>query len=80
MSRLNDLLREVRTTHPVLARELEDIFEQQATPQRAWQLSIKDGDLSWTDGQETFDSDPKASAGRRFQAWFARTFHLDAQL
>ena len=65
---------------PVLARELEEIFEHQATPQRAWQLSIKDGDLSWTDGQETFDSDPKASAGRRFQAWFARTFHLDAQL
>ena len=29
---------------------------------------------------ETFDKDPKASAGRHFQAWLARVLHLDAQL
>ena len=30
--------------------------------------------------QENFDSDPNASAGRRFQAWITRVLHLDAQL
>ena len=63
-----------------IARELIEIFDAQTTAEHAWQVSVKDGKLSWTDGVETFDSDPKASFGRKFQAWFARTFHLDAQL
>jgi len=65
---------------PVLAHELEQIFDQQATAQRAWQVTLKGGDLSWSDGKQIFDNDPMATAGRRFQAWFARVFHLDAQL
>jgi hypothetical protein len=36
--------------------------------------------MSWDDGQERIGKEPHASVGRRFQAWFARVFHLDAQL
>ena len=43
-------------------------------------LILKDGELRWSDGNETFDSDPKASAGRRFRAWLTRVLHLEAQL
>ncbi len=65
----------------VLARELEAIFTEQTDGQRAWQVAIEDdGNLQWTDGSEAFDSDPKATAGRKFQAWITRVLHLDAQL
>jgi cardiolipin synthase C len=63
-----------------LTTQLAEIFDKQATGERAWQVTLKDNKLSWSDGKETFDSDPKASAGRRFQAWIARVLHLDAQL
>jgi putative cardiolipin synthase len=64
----------------IITKELIDIFERQAAPERAWSVTGKNGGLIWTDGRETFESDPKASMGRKFQAWFARTFRLDAQL
>ena len=65
---------------PALAQQLETIFASQSASQRAWQVTLEDGDLRWSDGEENFDSDPKASAGRRFQAWITRVLHLDAQL
>ncbi len=65
---------------PALAQQLETIFASQSGSQRAWQVTLEDGDLRWSDGEENFDSDPKASAGRRFQAWITRVLHLDAQL
>ncbi len=70
----------VLVENAVLAKQLEGIFDTQVAAQRAWQVTLKDGELSWSDGSETFDRDPKASAWRRFQAWITRVLHLDAQL
>ena len=64
----------------VLARQFETIFATQTSGQHAWQVTLANGDLAWGDGHETFDSDPKASFGRRFQAWLARVLNLEAQL
>ena len=63
-----------------LAQQLGAIFDQQTDGQRAWQVTLEDGELHWSDGSETFDSDPKATAWRKFQAWITRVLHLDAQL
>jgi len=70
----------VLVENAVLAQQLEAIFASQTSGQRAWRVTLKVGELSWSDGVETFDRDPKASSWRRFQAWFARVLHLDAQL
>jgi putative cardiolipin synthase len=63
-----------------LAEQLRAIYAIQVNGQHAWQVSLESGDLKWTDGTETFETDPKASASQRFQAWLARVLHLDAQL
>jgi len=64
----------------VLAGQLDGIFQAQTGPGRAWHVTLEDGDLRWSDGPQKVDSEPGASGWRRFQAWFARAFHLDAQL
>jgi cardiolipin synthase C len=63
-----------------LTEQLGAIYAQQVDGQHAWSVTLESGNLNWTDGTESFDSDPKASAGQRFQAWLARVLHLDAQL
>lgn len=70
----------VLVENEVLAQQLQAIYATQVDAEHAWRVSLESGHLRWTDGQETFHSDPKASAGRRFQAWIARVLHLDAQL
>jgi cardiolipin synthase C len=70
----------VLVENAVLASQLETFFATQTSGQRAWQVMLKDGDLAWTDGNETFDSDPKASAGKRFKAWLTRVLGLEALL
>jgi len=65
---------------PELSRQFEVLFTRQTSPDRAWRVSLADGDLRWSDGQQEFDEEPLASAGRRFQAWFARVFPLESQL
>ena len=65
---------------PALAQQLRAIIARQTSPERAWAVTLNEGELSWTDGEQTFDHDPDATWGQRFQAWFARTFRLDAQL
>ena len=65
---------------PELARQLEDLFDLKTAPQSAWRVSLVDGELRWADHQEEFDEEPLASAGRRFQAWFARVFPVESQL
>jgi putative cardiolipin synthase len=64
----------------VLASQLESLFEQQTGGKHAWRVTLDGGDLLWSDGAESFDSDPKASGWQRFQAWATRVLHLDAQL
>ena len=63
-----------------LAQELEALFDKQTDGAHAWRVSLDKGKLRWDDGREAFDSDPKASVWRRFQAWATRVLHLDAQL
>lgn len=63
-----------------IARELIAIFDKQTRAEHAWKVSVSDGKLSWSDGTATFKSDPEASFSRKIQAWFARTFRLDALL
>ena len=70
----------VLVENTVLATQLETIFATQASGQHAWQVVLKDGDLTWSDGNESFDSDPKASMGKRFQSWLARVLGLEALL
>jgi len=64
----------------MLARQLDAIFAEQTAGARAWKVALEDDKLAWSDGSETFDSDPEASGWRRFQAWMTRVLHLDAQL
>lgn len=64
----------------VLAMQVETIFATQTSGQRAWRVMLENGDLTWSDGQETFDSDPLASPGRHFRAWLTRLLHLEPQL
>ena len=64
----------------VLASQLETIFATQTSGQHAWRVMLENGDMTWSDGKETFDSDPMATTGRRFRAWLSRLLHLDAQL
>jgi len=63
-----------------LAAQLSAIFRKQSDGNRAWKVTLEGGELHWNDGQEMHASDPGASGWRKFQAWFARAFHLDAQL
>ncbi|HEX6396935.1 MAG TPA: hypothetical protein VFZ95_05890, partial [Steroidobacteraceae bacterium] len=66
---------------PELAAQLSAIFRKQSAGDRAWKVTTLDGrELRWNDGQQSHDSDPGASGWHKFQAWFARAFHLDAQL
>ncbi len=64
----------------VLAQRLEGLFSTQTNGRHAWRVSLEGGKLRWSDGTESFDSDPKASGWQRFQAWVTRVLHLDAQL
>jgi len=63
-----------------LAKQFEAIFATQTSPLHAWRVTLDHEALQWSDGSESFDSDPKASWGRRFQAWLARVLNLEAQL
>ena len=63
-----------------LAAQLSAIFRKQSGGDRAWKVTLEGQELRWNDGHETRDADPGASGWRKFQAWLARAFHLDAQL
>ena len=57
---------------PVIASQLEKIFATESSPERAWSVTLQDGEIRWSDGTATYDSAPEASGGRKFQAWIAR--------
>jgi len=65
---------------PVIAAQLEAIFATESSASRAWQVTLQDGVILWSDGTTTHDSAPDASLGRKFQAWFARVFPVSSQL
>ena len=64
----------------VLARKLETIFDAQCDSARAWQVTLQDDRMQWSDGREILDRDPHAPYLRRLQAWITRCLRLDAQL
>jgi putative cardiolipin synthase len=64
----------------VIAAQLEKLFAEESSGDRAWQVTLQDGDLRWSDGRNTFDSAPEASFGRKFQAWAARVLPVSSQL
>jgi putative cardiolipin synthase len=70
----------VLVENDALALQLEQIFRKQTDGEHAWQVALEGGKMSWSDGQEHLLKEPDASLWRRFQAWFARTFRLDAHL
>lgn len=63
-----------------LAQEMADTFARQIRGQRAWHVTLAGGDLSWSDGTETFSKDPHSSVVQRLQAWIVRVLRLDPQL
>lgn len=63
-----------------LAKEMEDLFTVQITGARAWNVTLAEGDLRWTDGTDTFANDPHSSIGQRILAWLAGVLRLDAHL
>jgi putative cardiolipin synthase len=64
----------------VLAQQFMALFDLQSSGERAWKVSLTDGKLAWTDGGRTYESEPEASAGRKFQAWLAGLLPIEAQL
>ncbi|KRG69979.1 phospholipase D family protein [Pseudoxanthomonas dokdonensis] len=70
----------VLVSDPQLAAQLEQIFQTQVSPAHAWKVEQVDGDLRWSDGSETFDKEPKASASRRMQAWLMKILPVQSQL
>ena len=63
-----------------IATQLEDIFRTDSSGEHAWAVTLQDGKLQWSDGTQTHDSAPDASAGRKFQAWLARVLPVSSQL
>jgi putative cardiolipin synthase len=63
-----------------ISTQLEQIFRTDTSGEHAWAVTLQDGQLQWSDGTQTYDSAPDASAGRRFQAWLAKVLPLDSQL
>jgi putative cardiolipin synthase len=64
----------------VLASRFDELFKQHTSGAFAWRVTMANGAVSWTDGTETFNSSPRASTWRRFQAWLTRVLHMDPQL
>ena len=65
---------------PEISVQLEEIFRTDSSSEHAWAVTLQDGKTQWSDGKETFDRAPDASAGRRFQAWLAKVLPVHSQL
>ena len=64
----------------VLTAQLRVVLQKQTEGQHAWRVTLGEGGLAWSDGNDSYDSEPRAPFGRRFQAWLSRVLHLDEQL
>lgn len=63
-----------------IATELAAIFAAQTTGARAWAVTVKDNRIQWSDGSQTLDRTPQASAWDKFQAWLAGVLPVRSQL
>jgi putative cardiolipin synthase len=67
--------------HPELGKEMRAIYNKVTSGKSAWQVGIdQKNDLTWTDDTGTTGKEPRASLGRRLQAFLFRIFPLDSQL
>ncbi|WP_373051740.1 phospholipase D family protein [Thioalkalivibrio sp.] len=64
----------------ILSAEFEDLFAAQTSGHHAWEVTLDDDGLRWSDGSERFERDPQASAGKRFMAWLTRWLPVERQL
>jgi putative cardiolipin synthase len=65
---------------PKLVEQFRAIFESQTAGSHAWHVTREAGELRWADDQGVTSKDPQTTFSQRFQAWFARVLHIDAQL
>lgn len=70
----------VLVEHPALAAELAQIFQRQTEADRAWAVSLDQGDLRWSDGTKTWTREPEATASQRSLAWLMRILPIESQL
>jgi putative cardiolipin synthase len=70
----------VLVTNAMLGAQFQAIFDLQSDGARAWHVTLVGRDLSWTDGTKTYDSEPMATAGQKFQAWLAGVLPVQSQL
>jgi cardiolipin synthase C len=63
-----------------LAQEMADLFARQTDGQRAWQVKLENGAVSWSDGASVFDTDPHSSLAQRLQARLVRILRIEPHL
>jgi putative cardiolipin synthase len=63
-----------------IAGQVESIFALESSGARAWSVTLEEGGLRWTDGEQVHDPTPEASLGRKFQAWLAAILPVSDQL
>ncbi len=63
-----------------IAVQIETIFAQHIANESAWHVTLEGRALRWSDEATSYDADPEAPLGRRFQAWLTRVLRLEAQL
>lgn len=70
----------VLAAHPELAEEMRVLYQRQIQGDRAWKVSLPDGELSWTDGSQTWTGEPDSAASQRFLAWLMKILPVESQL
>lgn len=70
----------VLAAHPELTEEMQGIYQRQIQGDRAWKVSLPDGELSWTDGSQTWTGEPDSAASQRFLAWLMKILPVESQL
>lgn len=63
-----------------LTSGFNELFDQVLASQQTWEVSLESGRLYWRDGQQTRESEPDASFGRRFMAMLMRILPIQSQL
>jgi cardiolipin synthase C len=70
----------VLVEHPELAAELIRLFEHEVDGTRAWQVTLVDDELNWSDGSRSWTREPEASTSRRVVAWLMKVLPVESQL
>ncbi len=66
---------------PDLAGRIHELVQDDFSPRNAWRVErADDGQLRWTDGDQTLDREPAASEWLRFKTWVLGLFPMEHQL